>query len=71
MTVAQGVVIGLSDKDHGALPVLKSIDNKYIGQSFLGADRLLYSEGTTFKIPRNKTSDYTHQAMLVPDAELH
>jgi hypothetical protein len=71
MTIAQGLVIGLSDKDHGALPVLKSIDNKYIGQSFLGADRLIYSEGRTFKLPRNKTEKYSEQAMLVPDAEMH
>lgn len=71
ITIAQGVVIGLSDKDHGAVPVLKSIDNKYIGQSFLNKYRLIDSKGTTFKIPRSKTDDYKNQAMLVPDAELH
>jgi hypothetical protein len=71
MTLAQGLVIGLTGKDYGSLPVLKSFDNKYIGQSFLGADRLLYPEGTTFKIPRHKSKSYTNQALLVPDAELH
>lgn len=71
MTLAQGLVIGLTGKDYGSLPVLKSFDNKYIGQSFLGADRLLYPEGTTFKIPRHKAKSYTNQALLVPDAELH
>ena len=71
LTLAQGVVIGLTHKDAGSLPILKSIDNKYIGQSFLGADRLLHSDGTTWKIPRNKTENYRDQAMLVPDAEMH
>ena len=71
MTLAQGLVIGLTGKQFGSLPVLQSFDNKYIGQSFLGPDQLLYSEGTTFKVPRHKAKSYSNQALLVPDAEMH
>lgn len=69
--LAQGVIIGLTDKEHGSLPILKSLDNKFIGQSFLGQDRLIYEEGRTFKISKKDSKDYNFQAMLVPDAEMH
>lgn len=67
--LAQGVIVGLTDKDHGSIPVLKN-KTTYITESFLSSDeegRLLKSEGRTIDI---KTNNVTNQAMFVPDAEM-
>lgn len=61
--LGQGVVIGLTDKDRGSLPVLKT-NNGYITKSFLQSNRLL-GGSTVTDIP-----DVVNQALLFPDGEL-
>lgn len=67
--LAQGLIVGLTGKDHGSIPVLKN-KTTYITESFLSSDeegRLLKPEGRTIGI---KSSKVTNQAMFVPDAEM-
>lgn len=64
--IAQGLVIGLTDKDRGALPVIKE-DGLYKTQSFLQPSQLLSQHGATVKV--NGTA-VTPNAALVPDTEL-
>lgn len=59
----QGVVIGLTGKDNGSLPVIQK-EGQYVSKSFLRSNRLL--GGSTFEV----TSNVTTQALLMPDAEL-
>ena len=66
--LAQGMVIGLTGKDHGSLPVLKNKDGVWSTYSFLGRDRLLHKEGSEVEIPNKNVST---QALLVPDFELY
>ena len=66
--LAQGIVIGLTDKDHGSLPVIKNKDGVWNTYSFLGSDRLLHPEGSEVEIPGKNVSK---RALLVPDFELN
>ena len=62
---AQGIVVGLTGKEYGSLPVIKD-KNDYITKSFLHQDRLLHSTGQDIKV----TSKVENKAVFVPDAEL-
>lgn len=64
--IAQGLAIGLTDKDRGALPVLKTA-GFYQTQSFLGTDRFLENNGLNINVNPNSVSV---NAVLIPDAEL-
>lgn len=63
--IAQGIAIGLTGKDFGALPVIKHNTN-YKVQSFLSGNRIISPEGNFVTI----TSDVKVNALLVPDAEM-
>lgn len=65
--LGQGLIIGLSDKNRGSLPVIKS-GGDFIIQSFLGSDRLLHEEAKDLYV-QNK-GQFSYQAMLVPEAEI-
>lgn len=65
--IAQGMVIGLTDKDHGSIPVVKNDKGSWATFSFLNKQRLLDKEGTEVEI----TSQVKRQALLVPDFELN
>ena len=67
-TLAQGIVIGLTDKEHGSLPVIKNKDGVWNTYSFLGPDRLLHPTGSEVEIPGKNVSN---RALLVPDFELN
>jgi hypothetical protein len=62
------MVIGLTDKDHGSLPVIKNKDGVWNTYSFLGSDRLLHPTGSEVEIPGQNVSK---RALLVPDFELN
>jgi hypothetical protein len=62
------MVVGLTGKDYGAIPVLKNINKKYTTKSFLGSDRLLHATGSDVEIKENNVSDL---ALLVPDYEVN
>ena len=64
--LAQGIVVGLTGKDFGSIPVIKNSDDMWNTFSFLGSDRLLHPEGTEVEI----TSKVETKALLVPDYEL-
>lgn len=66
--LAQGMVIGLTGKDHGSLPVIKNKHDAWSTYSFLGSDRLLHPTGSEIEIPGNNV---TRQAVLVPDFEMN
>ena len=65
--IAQGMVIGLTDKDHGSIPVVKNDKGSWATFSFLNNQRLLAKEGSEVEI----TSKVKRQALLVPDFELN
>ncbi len=65
--IAQGMVIGLTDKDHGSIPVVKNDKGSWATFSFLNNQRLLAKEGSEVEI----TSKVNRQALLVPDFELN
>lgn len=62
--ITQGLVIGLTGKDYGSIPVLKQGD-VYNTKSFLDEHRLL-NQGHTVDI----TSDVYNKALLIPDYEI-
>ena len=75
-TLAQGMVIGLTTKDHGSIPILKD-GNIWRTKSFLRNGRLVRETGgniTTYNenlgSEANKIVRVVEQALLVPDAEL-
>ena len=63
---AQGIVVGLTQKDFGALPVIQGNDNNYVTKSFLSPQRLLLPIGSTVII----SQAVENKAVFVPDAEL-
>jgi hypothetical protein len=74
--LAQGMVIGLTTKDHGSIPILKD-GNLWKTKSFLRDGRLVRETGgniTTYnenlESEDNKIIRVVEQALLVPDAEL-
>ena len=64
--LAQGMTIGLTKKEFGAVPVIKD-SSGYIANTFLDSYQLIQPEGTIFKV---KSANVGINAMLVPDAEL-
>lgn len=66
--LAQGIVIGLTDKDRGCIPVLQNNDGIWSTKSFLSKDRLLLHTGSDVEIPTHVVST---KALLVPDFELN
>lgn len=74
--LGQGVVVGLTDKDRGCLPVLKGNDGKYVYQSFLHAKYEDNSDPIRVLIPEAEDSEMedkgqvSNQALLMPEAEL-
>ena len=64
--LAQGMVVGLTKKDHGCIPVLQD-GSVWKTKSFIGSDRILHDEGPTLSVPKNNALP---KALLVPDAEL-
>jgi len=48
--IAQGMVIGLTDKDHGSIPVVKNDKGSWVTFSFLNNQRLLAKEGSEVEI---------------------
>lgn len=61
--IAQGIVVGLTDKDNGCLPILKD-GNTWCTKSFLN-NRLVLPKGST-----QYTNNAKPKALLIPDAEL-
>ena len=75
-TLAQGIVIGLTTKDYGSIPILKD-GNLWRTKSFLRNGRLvretggdIYTYNGNLKSEDNKIIRVVEQALLVPDAEL-
>lgn len=62
--IAQGLVIGVTDKKYGSLPILKSGDY-WVSKSFLNKNRFLQDSGSDIY-----TSKASTKALLIPDAEL-
>lgn len=71
--IAQGLVVGLTTKDHGSVPILQD-GNVWKTKSFLGQSRLILDKGNTISTfndsDQNKPKRVVTQALLVPDAEL-
>lgn len=65
--ISQGIVIGLTGRKFGSIPVIQNQDGKWITKSFISKQRLLKPEGDTVTI----TSQVTNNALLVPDYELN
>lgn len=69
-TFAEGLVIGLTTKEHGCIPILNN-KGAWTTKSFLSKDRLVLSEGSD--ISTYNDGDHKRvvtKALLVPDAEL-
>ena len=71
--IAQGLVVGLTTKNHGSIPILQD-GNIWKTKSFLGQSRLILDKGNTISTfndsDNNKPKRVVTQALLVPDAEL-
>lgn len=65
--LAQGIVVGLTGKDHGSIPVLQNKNGNWCTYSFLNKYRILDNHGTQIEIK----SDVECKALLVPDFELN
>lgn len=65
--IAQGLVVGLTGRHNGAIPVLQNLDGDYITKSFLSNGRLLLKEGSTVKV----TSHVENKALFVPDFDIN
>lgn len=74
--IAQGMVVGLTTKDYGSIPILQDGENNWKTQSFINKDRLILPAGSTILTYNEKDEDgneitrVVNQALLVPDAEL-
>lgn len=78
--LGQGVVVGLTDKDRGSLPMLKGNTDKYVYQSFLQTDtsekskksedpiRVLLPEAKDMEM--EDKGQISNQALLMPEAEM-
>jgi len=65
--IAQGMVIGLTGRYNGSIPVLYNAAKRPITKSFLNSGRLLLKNGSTVVINEENVSK---KALLVPDYEL-
>ena len=75
-TLAQGIVVGLTTKHHGSIPILQDGQLWYT-KSFLRNDRLILDTGGNINTYNENINDekkkkirVVEQALLVPDAEL-
>lgn len=74
--LAQGLVVGLTTKDYGSIPILQDGANTWKTKSFLSKQRLVLPEGSTIMTYNSTDEDgepitrVVEQALLVPDAEL-
>jgi hypothetical protein len=75
-TLAQGIVVGLTTKHHGSIPILKDGD-LWRTKSFLRNSRLILDTGGNIQTYNENAGDekkqkirVVEQALLVPDAEL-
>ena len=64
--IAQGVVVGLTGRYNGCIPVIQNNTQEYVTKSFLGPGRTLQSQGATVKVE----SDVETKALFVPDYEI-
>lgn len=62
--IAQGIVIGVTNKKNGSLPILQE-GVSWVSKSFLGPQRLLNATGTDIY-----TDEAQANGLLIPDAEL-
>jgi hypothetical protein len=69
-TIANGLVVGLTTKDFGNIPILSNNNGTWSTKSFLSKGRLVLSEGSTIQTQNDNTTRVVNQALLVPDAEL-
>lgn len=65
--IAQGMVIGLTGRYNGSIPVLYNAAKRPITKSFLNSGRLLLKNGSSVVINDENVSN---KALLVPDYEL-
>ena len=69
-TFAEGLVIGLTTKEHGCIPILNN-NGAWTTKSFLSKDRLVLSEGSDIYTYNDDDHErVVTKALLVPDAEL-
>lgn len=66
--IAQGMVIGLTGKDYGAIPVLQNLKKTWITKSFLNQGRILQHYGSTVHI---NDKNVKKKALLVPDYDIN
>lgn len=66
--IAQGMVIGLTDRWRGALPILKKGTSKYAAQSFIDVEQTIQEVGSFVNA---ETTAVKNNALLVPDAEMN
>lgn len=69
-TLAQGIVVGLTTKEYGSIPILEDGENIWKSKSFLSKDRFILPVGSTIVTDNNGDQRVVTQALLVPDAEL-
>lgn len=69
-TFAEGLVVGLTTKEHGCIPILNN-NGAWTTKSFLSKDRLVLSEGSDIYTYNDDDHErVVTKALLVPDAEL-
>jgi hypothetical protein len=70
------MVVGLTTKDYGSIPILQDGENNWKTQSFINKDRLILPAGSPILTYNEEDEDgneitrVVNQALLVPDAEL-
>lgn len=64
--IAQGMVVGLTGRYNGCIPVVQNNDGNYVTKSFLHSSRALLQEGSDVVV----TSEVTNKALFVPDYEI-
>lgn len=69
--IAQGLVVGLTTKDFGSIPILADGDYIWKTKSFLSKGRMVLPSGGTIYTSNDSDAErVVTQALLVPDAEL-
>lgn len=66
--ISQGMVVGLTGRYFGCIPVLKNLSGQYITKSFLNKNRMLLETGSTVGIIDENVSN---KALLVPDYDIN
>ena len=68
--IAQGMVVGLTGRYYGAIPVLRNKKGEYITKSFLNNGRMLLERGSTVVIDETEDKKVSNKALLVPDYDV-